>query len=511
MENVKVYSFSATAEWLHGASQGGDVPRLTEPFRAMVNDMATRSRGQPLSLYVCSAEQQRNERNLFAFALARSVIERIPDTIVVDCDFLDVGLTGLVPFPDAIGFLDHILYGSSLTTITQRTKQGVTVIGAGSFAASKRTPFLMDAFDDAARYLRQASGCVIFCGPVLGDDGAVHPIAGRVDIPVFVTGQSSADSGALEPTEQKVAAAAGLAAWSVRIREPHAIPVTLTGPGADGVMDLSASVDEILDTATPAATVVPETPPPPTRESGEDDKLDDEVARVIDVPFEEEGPGEVLEERSWDSAFPKIVTTALAVFLIAFLLWWLYLTKSTREETGRPADIVESVDGWSGEAEVPGGEGPVGQEKVTGTDAKAGTTAVASGPQREASSESEGVVESQTAAPPATAEDAVEPARSALVTADLDDYAGKYFVHVSSFRGAARVQDDSDYLTERGHDIVITRVDLGNMGWWYRVYVGPFDTRNDAANTKIRLDENPRFRSTRITRVPPKSIPETES
>ncbi len=508
MENIKVYGISATTDALGVASRGGDDPQLNEPLRAMANDIAARVHSQPLSLYVCSADGQRSERNLFAFALARSVIDRIPNTIVVDCDFLDLGLTGLVPLPDAIGFLDQILYGSSLAAITQRTEQGVTVIGAGSFAVSKRTPFLMEAFDDATRYLRQAAGCVIYCGPVLADDGGVNPIISHVDIPVFIGGRSPAGAGELEPTEQKVASAAGSIAWSVRIREPDATPVTLSGPDADGVMGLSASVDEILERETPAREEAPVAPVPPSHE--EEDELEAEVSRIIDVPFEEEGPSEVLKERSWDSAFPKIVTTALAVFLIGFLLWWLYLTKATREEAHRPVDIVESVSDLDGEQTRPSDESPVAREDASGRDANADTVTTARGFQRKPTGEAERVAQEQTTTPPVPVKEGAEMS-SASAPADLADYAGKYLVHVSSFRGAARVEDDSDYLTGRGYDIVVARVDLASKGLWYRVYVGPFDTRSEAANTKIRLDENPRFRSTRITRVPAKPVPNTES
>jgi cell division protein FtsN len=48
----------------------------------------------------------------------------------------------------------------------------------------------------------------------------------------------------------------------------------------------------------------------------------------------------------------------------------------------------------------------------------------------------------------------------------------------------------------------VYHVDLGSKGMWYRVYVGPFATRDDAMDTKIKLDENPRIKSTRVSKVP---------
>ena len=47
----------------------------------------------------------------------------------------------------------------------------------------------------------------------------------------------------------------------------------------------------------------------------------------------------------------------------------------------------------------------------------------------------------------------------------------------------------------------IVFLDLGTKGNWYRVYAGPIDTRDDARNLKKLLDDTPRVRFTRITRV----------
>ena len=94
------------------------------------------------------------------------------------------------------------------------------------------------------------------------------------------------------------------------------------------------------------------------------------------------------------------------------------------------------------------------------------------------------------------------PARGELAVEELSSYAGTYLVHVSSFRGTSRARDDGAYFQSHGFDVVIARVDLGEKGIWYRVYAGPFLSRQQAEASKIRLDENPRVRSTRITRVP---------
>ena len=52
------------------------------------------------------------------------------------------------------------------------------------------------------------------------------------------------------------------------------------------------------------------------------------------------------------------------------------------------------------------------------------------------------------------------------------------------------------------YPVFLYRIDLGGKGIWYRVYVGPANTREEARAFKIKLDENPRIQSTRIARVP---------
>jgi cell division septation protein DedD len=215
-------------------------------------------------------------------------------------------------------------------------------------------------------------------------------------------------------------------------------------------------------------------------------------------------------------------------------VWFLYLTRALREDGESPAIDVTEVVGDDREAQTTAGGDSVATageglaeglaetpDEALASATRADTAGAATGLYRRPNGDQpERVVDGQTKSqdatgadervttPPKTPEETVTsrpppkatPAPS--VPADLAGYAGKYLVHVSSFRGMTRAQSDADYLKGRGYNTVIAQIDLGEKGTWYRVYVGPLDSRDDALSMKIRLDENPRVLSTRITRVP---------
>jgi cell division septation protein DedD len=518
MEEVKIFNIRATVEEVRDATLGEAGEGLRGPLGAVAADIATRAAAAPLSVYICSDDKDRDIRNHFAFALAKSIRERLPNTLVIDCDFLAVGLSNTVPKAQGLGFLDLILYGSSPTIITQRLDNGTSVIGAGSFPVSKRTPFVMDAFEDTARYLVGHAGCVIFCGPAVDDDGAAHPIAGYVDLPVVVGVVSEDQGNVLRPPEEKTASATGSLVWGVRFFEPVTpTPVAVSSAMKEDVIELryGVDVDEILG-ERPSDHSPPGDAPVGARD---EEPADIEITQESGVPFEEEGPEESLMGRSSNSAFPKIVTSVLAIFLGGFLLWWLYLTKSIRDDTDQPARVVESIVGQGEErgALVTDPSEATADEPVDGG-APAESLAAARGLPRQIASEGGDQPASDRTTTPVGSEQTAAPTEtdrtttsvgttpgergSVAVPEELRDYAGRYLLHVSSFRGIQRARNDADYLSGRGYDIVIAQVDLGSKGLWYRVYVGPFATEREAETTKIKLDEIPRVRSTRITRVP---------
>ena len=486
METIKTFEIEVVEKDLRGAVENPDLPdNLVSPLGALVSELTAQIKVSPVAVYLGSADKDAEMRNFFAYALARAMIAHEPTTVLVDCDFLSVGLSGIVPQRDGLGFLDLLLYGSSLGVITQTTASGVKTISAGSFPVSKRSPFVMDAFENARRYLLNHASCVILCGPALDDNDGVHPILENVDIPVVL--RVGARARRLDPLEEKLSSVLESRFWSLRIVERERVAVSKART-TEPVAPKTASIDEAL------------------------------LKDVKPIPkWEEDGGGEVEpveKRRRGNSIFAKVVTSLLGLALVAFLLYWLYLTRSARD--GDPAAVTPPQTTQQTDRQS---DQQPGAPADTTTLAAVGTvsTSAGTGDDTETSAASDDAAE-EVSEPPAAQPRATEPvtikkvegsapialranAEGVIVEKELKNYVGQYVVHVSSFELVENARKDADYLTGRGYDVFLYHVDLGRKGLWYRVYVGPFERREAAREQKIRLDENPRVRSTRIVKV----------
>jgi cell division septation protein DedD len=75
-------------------------------------------------------------------------------------------------------------------------------------------------------------------------------------------------------------------------------------------------------------------------------------------------------------------------------------------------------------------------------------------------------------------------------------------IHISSFQESVRAREEIAFLESREFPVYIVFLDLGPKGKWYRVYSGPFRTREEAREVKKNLDAVPQVRFTRITKIP---------
>ena len=67
------------------------------------------------------------------------------------------------------------------------------------------------------------------------------------------------------------------------------------------------------------------------------------------------------------------------------------------------------------------------------------------------------------------------------VMEDIDRrFHGWYMIHISSFQESVRARDEVAFLESREFPVFIVFLDLGAKGKWYRVYAGPFPTREEA-------------------------------
>lgn len=509
MDDLKIFEVGADVGALKRARESGAVPESWEGvFRALVSEISTMVERKPRSIYLCSEDEDAEARNQFGAVLSRILRERIPGTLLVDCDFLSVGLSGVVPHRDALGFLDLLLYGTSLGVITQQAADGTKVVGAGSFAVTKKSPFAVDAFGAARRYLVTQSGCVIFAGPLLDDEGNVHPIVRNVDLAILVRVADRFDSKAPEAVERGVAAASSADAWSVRLSARGApAPAAERRVPAFEEPTLVAEVEDVIDRSKPESRpgagrpshAEPAAPPEPprTRESG---------------AFEEEreiAESRIIRSRASASRAVRVAAWAAVILAAVFVVWWLVVTRSIRgggegppaspgpaavaQRTTTPDSAVTGAGGGTPETKA-GTSVPEGRLEASGD------TNAAPGVERPALAAGDG--ERPADEPTRAAGDAAALSDSLVYVRELGELSGRYVIHVSSFRGTERAESEAFYLLGWGYPVFVYHVDLGSKGKWYRVYVGPFENREEATEVKIKLDGNPRIQSTRLSKVP---------
>ena len=64
-------------------------------------------------------------------------------------------------------------------------------------------------------------------------------------------------------------------------------------------------------------------------------------------------------------------------------------------------------------------------------------------------------------------------------------------MHVASFREAQRAAVEADYLEQKGFDVAVRETDVQGQTW-FRVFVGEYATREEAARVRVDLLALPR-------------------
>lgn len=498
---------------------------LHEPFQSLLPRLTRAAAASPTAVYLFSSDEMAEARDLFAYALSAAMVQHVPSTLLVDCGFLDVGLHGVVPQRDALGFLDLLLYGSSLGVITQETSGGVRVVGAGSFPVTKKMPFVMNAFQEASRRLVSHAHCAIFCGPLHDDDGELHPLIAAADVPILVR-TVEPDASVVDPVEEQLSSHFDAELLSIRINPRGAVrtaaaPLTRDVPRTEPEeapvepppLEREPEFKEIEgDLATTQEMKAPPPLPsePPSRAQPPATPPADESTPPPTVEYDEEIIERADGRRTHASLIPKIATAAVGLIVIVFLVWWF-------NEERRIGDKAEPDQIAASDAPQTQTDPTTAVEPEAATSVDTSAAGSVTGP--EMAQDSETPVPSQPSAqtesddsdrstpPPATGAGA-EPAglinsEDILVMDDLEsNWGGYHLIHVSSFRGSAKARSDVESLKARGFPVFVVYIDLGAKGKWYRVYAGPMESREEARNMKKNLDDTPGVRFTRITQIP---------
>lgn len=486
MNRVSIYQIPVANEVLRAAIAEGVVPpSLVEPMQSLVAALAHRVAESPVCVYVSSSDDESFARDGFAYVLAKSLMAHVPSVLVVDCDFLKLGLHGLVPQPDALGLLDFLLYGSSIGVVTQDSPSGVRVVGAGSFPVTKRMPFVASAFEDASRRLASHARVVVFVGPLVQEDGTAHPLAAEADVAIVVRSGTGAGPGAarrpgpdVDAIEEAIASQ-DVDVWSVR-----------TVPAEVKAARPAVPREELR---TPETRPRPVAPAPPVSRAAVDRPVPPPPApkRAADAPWAETPPSR------YGSIVPRVAVFFFALLVIAFVTWWLW---QGRAGNGGGDEVV-SAPAVSTETHEPAPPAAFDSAAIALPDS------VSAGPTDSVAVGAKSAVEpaqvSRSFTGGGTGGRVLVDPSDILVMDDLANrWNGWFAIHISSFQESIRAREEVSFLQSREFPVFIVFLDLGAKGKWYRVYAGPFETREEAREVKKNLDAIPQVRFTRVTQIP---------
>ncbi|MCK4538053.1 MAG: SPOR domain-containing protein [Candidatus Krumholzibacteria bacterium] len=439
--------------------------------------------GGGFSLLALSASGERISRDFTVLQVAHNLAKHGKKVLIVDCDFLAPGLSGLIRNIEDHGFLDLLLYGSSLKSVLQTTGiDNVNVTGPGSFPVSRTIPFALKEFSKVRDFLAGKADVVIYCSTLYAEDEAINPLLGMADSILLCCRIDDLEEGGLEK----------------RISD--------TGEYASKV-DLICFCSRMGDSV---AEEVPETTStvPDIEDEGED---------ILDLDPESEIPETIEEDKDLEPAFlekseeidsmrkrgrggislPRVLAIGIPAVVVAFVVWWVMLERSTQEQegAGKMTELVQKQQDVREMAARTGGldSAEAGLVEGTGTEQDLAVEDNAGEETEGTAGQETGDLETELEG---TGENVVdeEPVPEIRTPAPAGSY---YTIHVASFKDVSRAGTETDYLEDNGYEVSVKEVDVKG-GSWYRVYVGEFDNREEAEAIRVQLGELRRIAYTRV-------------
>ena len=426
------------------------------------------------SILAMSVGENRLARDFAVLQIAHILAKHGRDVLIVDFDFLSPGLSGLVENSEDQGFLDLLLYGSSLKTVARPTGiDGVTVVGPGSFPVSRTIPFAKKEFTKVRDFLSRSHDVIIYCSTLYTDDGTVNPLSSLVDSIFLSCRLEEMPEGQLQKNLGDLG--------------PDLPPADLVCFGEDGAP--STIENEFM----PPALVEDESSEEAVDSGEEDGEEEKYETAAIEKTADLESDG---KRRSGGMNLPRLVTTVVVVFVVVFLVWWFMIHKSisTKEGESRTAELVqkqrdvkEMKDHSQDETTVAGTE----EETGSAVDGSAGkdATAVDKPEDKPAEKPADTPVQEKTDDAVAAGGDAgtdrsLPASKPGTVTPAPE---GSYYsVHVASFKEISRAGTETDYLEKKGFEALVISAEVKGQTW-YRVYVGEFGIREEAAAMRLQL------------------------
>jgi cell division septation protein DedD len=502
------YSILIGEETMQSFMESGDFSsaRELEQFMELGSKVETRLHEDGgHSIMALNLGPKRVSRDFAVLQIAHVMAKHGRSVLIVDCDFLSPGLSGLVEATEEHGFLDLLLYGSSLGTVIRPSGiDNVNIVGPGSFPVSRTVPFAQKEFVKIRDFLARNSDIVIYCSTLHTDDGRINPLAGQVDRILLTCRVEEMAEGQLHANLQEI--------------PPGYPPADLVCFGAGREKAAPAPAREPAQ-APAAAAPAAHAPAAPEREAGEDE----ETAEAGPPPEAIEKTAEVWderEERSGGVNLPRVVTIAVAAVVVVFVGWWFFIHRTISEKEGatRTAELVQKqrdahelserrqTGGSAADStaaaqqtaqQTAGGAAQPGAEETGGTTPASEETGAA---QQEAPAAGQTGTAGQSGqtertVPPAEAEPEQKPATVTPAPA------GSHFsIHVASFRDMEHAGIETDYLEKHGYVTSIQEAEVKGQTW-YRVLAGEYRTKEEAKNARTALLGLPRIGYAKIVTV----------
>jgi cell division septation protein DedD len=412
-----------------------------------------------------SAGEKVISRDFAVLQIAHIIAKHGKSVLIVDGDFLHAGLSGLVENVEEHGFLDLLLYGSSLKTVARPVViEGVSVAGPGSFPVSRTIPFAVKEFEKIMAFLRTKHDVIIYCSTLYTEDAKINPLVKLVDAVLLSCRIDDMSEGELQKNIKALGEEKG----------PPVELVCFCGKRAQAAAPVSKKAPERA--AGPAIEAPKETPA----------HADEPLAIPLIEKAEDLEPLEELEpERKPRFSVLRVVSVFAAVLIVAFIVWWVVINRTVGEKQPLGTTTGQVARKAGGPTSEPPGPAAVPAESAaaaahestrtitppaapgtTGTTRMPGATETAGTPQAAATGAR------RTAADTAATQAAPGPA--------------KYTIHVASFKEMARAEVEKAYLEKNGFPARIVEVQIKDEKW-LRVLVGEFATESEAAKTRLDL------------------------
>jgi len=396
-----------------------------------------------------SAGDKGISRDFAVLQIAHIIAKHGRSVLIVDGDFLHSGLSGLIENVEEHGFLDLLLYGSSLKTVARAVGiEGVSVAGPGSFPVSRTIPFAVKEFEKIMEFLRTKHDVVIYCSTLYTEDAKINPLAKLVDGILLCCRIDDMSEGELQKNIKAVG----------EERIPPIELVCFCGKRAQAAAPVSRKAAE------PAGGGPPIPSPKETPAVADEPLAIPRLEKAEDLePLEGFEP-----EKKPRFSLLRIVIVSVAVLILAFVVWWAVLNRTVGEKgplTTTPGEVARTSGSGAPSSAKDSAASPAGSVPAAASDSA--STIPLSGTTETAASRA-------------------EPKAADTARTEIAAERGIYTIHVASFREMSRAEIEKAYLDKNGFPARIVEVEIKGVKW-LRVLVGDFATEGEAAKTRLDL------------------------